>query len=261
MKKSKKKYSKDTENLVKNTSIYVTGLPRDITIEEVRNFFTRCGIIKIDPSTLEPKIKLYKDKETNELKGDALVSYKFQESVELALKYLDQTEIRCGYSVKIQKAIFNVNHSQYNKPEDKNLLDIHKKQLIAAKLEEQRLMSWSNEEVIGISQGKSLNTRIVVLRHMYSKQDAEKFNEDDLFYKELEDEIYEEVSKFGTVINVTSIPRHPHGIVCVKFKKSEDAEIAVSYLNNRFFDGRQIEAFLYDGKTDFKVSTLPSRKD
>ena len=37
--------------------------------------FSKCGIIKEDPDTKKPKIKLYTDKQTNVLKGDALVTY------------------------------------------------------------------------------------------------------------------------------------------------------------------------------------------
>ena len=37
--------------------------------------FSKCGIIKEDPDTKKPKIKLYADKQTNVLKGDALVTY------------------------------------------------------------------------------------------------------------------------------------------------------------------------------------------
>ena len=34
-----------------NSSIYVKGLPEDITIEEMKEFFGKAGIIKIDPLT------------------------------------------------------------------------------------------------------------------------------------------------------------------------------------------------------------------
>ena len=36
------------------------GLPSDVTTEEVREHFTKCGIIATDPITQQPKIKLYK---------------------------------------------------------------------------------------------------------------------------------------------------------------------------------------------------------
>ena len=37
--------------------------------------FSKCGIIKEDPVSHDPKIKLYRDKATGFLKGDGLVTY------------------------------------------------------------------------------------------------------------------------------------------------------------------------------------------
>ena len=45
--------------LKNNTSVYVTGLPDDATVEEVAEEFSKCGVVKIaDDGTL--KIKLYR---------------------------------------------------------------------------------------------------------------------------------------------------------------------------------------------------------
>ena len=45
--------------LKNNTSVYVTGLPDDATIEEIAEEFSKCGVVKtLDDGT--PKIKLYK---------------------------------------------------------------------------------------------------------------------------------------------------------------------------------------------------------
>lgn len=41
-------------------SSWFGGLPMDITIEEVREHFNKCGIIATDPLTQQPKIKIYK---------------------------------------------------------------------------------------------------------------------------------------------------------------------------------------------------------
>ena len=51
--------------------IYVTGLPMDTNEEEVAAHFSKAGVFDISPDTLLPRIKLYRDKESNLLKGDA----------------------------------------------------------------------------------------------------------------------------------------------------------------------------------------------
>ncbi|KAH8738583.1 RNA recognition motif containing protein [Cryptosporidium ryanae] len=258
----KKANYKDRRKIRRNntiTSIYVTNLPKDITLDEMKTFFSRGGIIKLDPETLEPKIKLYKEEDTKEFTGNALVVYKFEQSIDIAIKYLNDTEIRPGHKVNIEKAVFNKNKDDLEKKDMKSIgegAQIVKriKQIKAAEMEEERLLSWNNEQC-PTNCGKA-TSRIVVLRKMYSKGEAEKYLENDPFYKELEDEVREEVSKHCQIVNVTCIPRHPFGIVCVKLKSQQDAETIIDIFNMRYFDGRQIEAHIYDGKTDFKASCI-----
>lgn len=82
-KKAKKEKEKKKEKWYQpkiNTNIYVSGLPEDITEDEMKDFFIKAGVIRIDPATLKPKIKIYKG-ENGKCKGDGLVSYKMYESV------------------------------------------------------------------------------------------------------------------------------------------------------------------------------------
>ena len=58
--------------------------------------------------TGKPRVKLYTDEEGN-LKGDALIVYLREESVNLALNILDESEIRRGVRIKVQEASFNKN--------------------------------------------------------------------------------------------------------------------------------------------------------
>ncbi|KAF7459441.1 RNA recognition motif-containing protein [Cryptosporidium felis] len=252
MRNTRKPSRKGAKKEIANTSIYVTGLPKDVNFEEVRAFFCRGGVIKIDPATLTPKIKLYRDEETQEFSGNALIVYKFEQSVDLALKYLDGSEIRPGYKVKIEKAVFNESSKSRSVPLSQAEADKKRKQLKAAEMEEERLLSWSNEK----DPHSNVASRIVVLRPMYSREDAENFSKEDKFYKELEEEVHEEVSRHCDVVSVTCIPRHPQGIVCIKLRSKHDAECIIDIFNQRFFDGRQIEASIYDGATDFKASCI-----
>ncbi len=76
-----------------NTYIYVQGLPEDVTESELREYFGRCGVIRLDPYTGREQIKLY-TREDGQAKGDARIGYMMPESVEMAIEMLNETEFR-----------------------------------------------------------------------------------------------------------------------------------------------------------------------
>ena len=86
-----------------NTFVYVSGLPLDITEAELKEFFTKCGVIRLDPNTGNLKIKIYTDDE-GKPKGDARICYENIESVEMAIDWLNKSDIRPGYTVTIEQA-------------------------------------------------------------------------------------------------------------------------------------------------------------
>ena len=57
----------------KNTNVYVSNLPLDITDEEFEEMMSKYGIIMKDPSTHKLKIKLYR--ENDDVKGDGRCCY------------------------------------------------------------------------------------------------------------------------------------------------------------------------------------------
>jgi HIV Tat-specific factor 1 len=67
----------------------------DTTADEVKEVFSKCGVIMEDITTGEPKIRLYKA-ESGALKGDALITFFKEESVPLAINLLDDAEFRLG---------------------------------------------------------------------------------------------------------------------------------------------------------------------
>lgn len=89
----------------KVTSVYITGLPQDITLDELHEHFKPCGIILPDLESGTPKIKIYEGPD-GKPKGDALVIYLKEESVQLAEKLLDESMIRPGIQIRVQKASF-----------------------------------------------------------------------------------------------------------------------------------------------------------
>jgi len=58
----------------KNSNVYVSGLPEDITFEEFKEFMSKVGVIAYDPVYRKPKVKLYTSADgTN--KGDGRCCY------------------------------------------------------------------------------------------------------------------------------------------------------------------------------------------
>jgi len=46
---------------------------------------------------------------------------------------------------------------------------------------------------------------------------------------------------------------NPKGIVKIKFASALHAEECIKSMNGRFFDGREIVSYFWDGKTDFRL--------
>ena len=65
-------------------------------------YFEKCGIIREDFESGQPKIKLYK-MENGQLKGDAMISYWKEESVNLATQILDQSEFRPNCIIHVEQ--------------------------------------------------------------------------------------------------------------------------------------------------------------
>lgn len=117
--KSKQKKQRQDPPPKKNSSIYITNLPRDATAEEVREVFSRCGVISEEIDTGKPRIKLYTNPDGT-LKGDALVTYFRPESVSLAIQMLDDTDFRFGVPASEGKMRVSEADFSYKKNKDQN---------------------------------------------------------------------------------------------------------------------------------------------
>ncbi|KAI7881427.1 hypothetical protein K492DRAFT_128874 [Lichtheimia hyalospora FSU 10163] len=177
-----------------NTSVYVTGVPSDATVEEIKEVFTKCGVIMEDLDSGQPKIKIYQDAEGRP-KGDALVTYFKEESVPLAINLLDDAEFRLGEPssrIRVQGAVF----TEKQLPADKKKSQANKNKTKKRLHQLQRKLDWVDEET-----GKKAEkfNKIVILKNMYTQQELD---EDPTLLLELKEDVREECEKLGEVTNV-----------------------------------------------------------
>ncbi|KAJ6787963.1 hypothetical protein PWT90_09999 [Aphanocladium album] len=265
-----------------NTAVYVTGLPLDVTVDEIHELFSRKGgVIAEEIDSGNPRIKMYNDADGN-FKGDALIVFFKPQSVEMAIMLLDDTDFRITASgtregrIRVQEADSSYKKVQYDKdgegngeggsganhhsnnnksngnpgerrPPTKDRAKIIKKtQKMAAKLAD-----WSDDDVPANAPTNSKKDKTVVLQHMFTLQELE---EDPAALLEIKEDIRDECSKLGAVTSVVLYDDEEDGIVTVKFKDSESALACINLMHGRSFGGMRVEAALATGKEKFKKS-------
>ncbi|XP_021513989.1 HIV Tat-specific factor 1 [Meriones unguiculatus] len=233
----------------RNTNVYVSGLPPDITVDEFIQLMSKFGIIMRDPQTEEFKVKLYKDNQGN-LKGDGLCCYLKKESVELALKLLDEDEIR-GYKLHVEVAKFQLK-GEYDASKKKKKCKDYKKKLSL----QQKQLDWRPERRAGPSRMR--HERVVILKNMFHPMD---FEDDPLVLNEIREDLRVECSKFGQIRKLLLFDRHPDGVASVSFREPEEADCCIQNLDGRWFGGRQITAEAWDGTTDYQVEETSRERE
>lgn len=215
-------------------------------------YFSKVGILDLDPETQRPKVKLYRDNSPSgggALKGDASICYARPESVELALQILDENLFRDDATLSVQRAKFE-QHGAFGdngKPGRRVVSEAKRK---VARLAALQAVGWDEGENGRIAGGLK-GLRIVVLMNMF---DPAKFQDDvnDEKLQSLEKEVHAECEKIGVVEKITVFSKHPGGVMIVKFTQPNAASDAVTQFNGKVrIDGRKVEASYWDGVTDY----------
>ena len=228
----------------KNTAVYVTNLPLDTDEDEVKEVFSKYGVISEEIDTGKPRIKVYRN-EDGSLKGDALVIYFRPESVKLAIQMLDDSPLRIGgapgETIKVQAADFS-----YKAQQDAPVKTSKKeKRKIIAKTQKlnNKLADWDDDDPSAIADTTTKWDKLVVLKHMFTLQELEVtllprvhanmtmltvvLQDDPSLILDLKEDIREECELLGEVTNVVLYDLEEDGVVTVKFKDVQGAQACV----------------------------------
>lgn len=233
-----------------NTNVYVEGLPPDVTLQEFEEIMSKCGIITTNPHTGKPKLKLYKDSDGN-VKGDGLCCYLKKESLELAVQLLDESTIRDGYKMRVQKASFELKGS-YDPSKKPKMLSRKEK----AKIRKQQdvMLDWK----LARQEAAKKSERVIIFKHMFHPKE---FEEDATLITDIRDDLRTECEKFGAVKKVIVFDRHPEGVCSVAFKDFEEATACVKAMDGRWFAKQKIECSPWDGVTDYQVEETDKERE
>jgi RNA recognition motif-containing protein len=251
-KKRKKNKAKFTAKNARNW-IYVTGLPNNTDEEEVAAYFSKVGIIELDPETQKPKIKLYRHKDSGALKGDASICYARPESVELALQILDENLFRDGATLSVQRAKFEQHGSTFDgngKTGSGGRRMISEAKRKVARIAALQAVGWDEGENGRIAGGLK-GLRIVVLMNLFDPMELQHDTDDEKL-QALEREVRTECDECGTVEKITVFSNNPAGVMIVKFANPTAASEAVTKFNGMVLrNGRKVVASYWDGVTDY----------
>jgi HIV Tat-specific factor 1 len=138
-KKEKKKMQKKRKaSKAPSNCVYISGLPEDISSDEIFAHFKNIGSIQDDFISGKPRIKIYENQDGN-CKGDALLYFEKDLSVASAIHYLNQSQIRPGVKIKVEMAEFDQNENSEDSQGEKKKMRLDKAQLaIKKKLEMKR---------------------------------------------------------------------------------------------------------------------------
>jgi HIV Tat-specific factor 1 len=234
--------------------LYVTGLPSDTTVDEAIDYFSRAGILDLNPESQKPKIKLYTDP-AGRCKGDASVCFARPESVGLAVTLFDEAPFRP--QVSATDHVLHVEPAKFEAHSDKvdtapQRIRASTAQRKVARLAALQATDWDDGEINGRLTGGRKGLRIIVLKRLFHPSQLPE--DEDAFFAKLEQDLRVECERHGTVEKITVFSSHPEGVVVCKFAAPGAASEAVQAFNGKLWNengAQKVEASFWDGVTDF----------
>eukprot|EP01060_Flectonema_neradi_P035986 TRINITY_DN6795_c5_g1_i1.p1 TRINITY_DN6795_c5_g1~~TRINITY_DN6795_c5_g1_i1.p1 ORF type:complete len:411 (+),score=74.26 TRINITY_DN6795_c5_g1_i1:87-1235(+) len=220
--KTAKKPTNKTETewfeLKVNTSIYISNLPDDATIEELLAFFKNVGTVKQHPVTRQPRVKLYGN-------NDGLITFIKPQSVDLAIQMYHESCFRQSNP----DSLINVTPAEFKKKGDvfkpKSDLAEYQQAMKKSKKQLDNQMSWTETDNDPLA-------RTVVFQNMFSES----------LSTDLRQDIKKYASQFGTVEMVKPIK----GSVSVRFKGFISAQQCIQSSVDKELSGRLLDICLWE---------------
>ncbi|KAL6454106.1 CUS2 Cold sensitive U2 snRNA suppressor 2 [Candida maltosa Xu316] len=98
----------------RNTAVYVSNLPIDLTVTDIEHAFNNFGKIQVGKDG-NLKIKMYND-DSGKFKGEALVIFAQPDSASLAIEMMDNSLFN-GQNIRVEEAKFDEKKDVPNKTE------------------------------------------------------------------------------------------------------------------------------------------------
>ncbi|KAF1951444.1 hypothetical protein CC80DRAFT_508862 [Byssothecium circinans] len=240
-----------------NRAVYVTNIPRDATVEEIEDVFKKYGMIDQGVDG-KPRIKMYTTEE-DDFNGEALVVYFKKDSVQLAIRLQDDYEFRLGDqsngTVKVQEADNTFKKNTNSAQIANKLVRKERKAAERSRAEMQRkLAEWSdNEEEVEKTYAVKKNkwAKMCVIKNVFILEDLE---EDVSAILEIKEDMREAAEKCGEVTNVILYDLEPEGVVVVRFKDFEGAEMFRDKFNGKGYNNAKLSVTIADDRPRFKKS-------
>lgn len=235
------------EKVFQPTAIYLSNLPKENIDEKVLiEEFSKYGVIRKDQDG-NARCKLYKDSD-NHFKGDALIVYAKHESVPIAIEMMDGYKF-CGSQIKVEIAKFKNN--QKRSLDDEKDQDVERNtkpsQSLKRAIEDESANENGHSEDAEefVSDNRSRTIKIANILDIYKEVDEEESHD-------IQQDLLDGCLAIGPVEDIqldTTL-----GEAQVVFKKQVHAYECCKVMNGRYFDGRELLAFMLNDENISQTS-------